>query len=148
MIFTRTMSQMKTVPDSTSKGALTEKALIEAFILPQRRARYVELLTTARGRKTLRGRLAHISDLDPRFARRLAADSVAEIVTILRMENAPQMCQVISESDGIDGREMGLTEALDQIVGHGLGTLISCIPGKLGYYESEEPGERYLLKRA
>ena len=28
-----------------------------------------------------------------------------------------------------------------------VGTLLSCIEGKLAYYESEEPGERYILHR-
>jgi len=29
-----------------------------------------------------------------------------------------------------------------------MGAFVSCIPGKLGYFESEEPGERYVLERA
>jgi len=29
----------------------------------------------------------------------------------------------------------------------GNGTLLSCIPGRLGYFEGEDPGERYVLAR-
>jgi len=37
--------------------------------------------------------------------------------------------------------------ALDAIVGAGFGTLVSCVPGRLGYFEGEGQGKRYLLER-
>jgi hypothetical protein len=40
---------------------------------------------------------------------------------------------------------MELEKALAEIIGQGMGTFISCIPGKLGYFEGEDPGERYLV---
>lgn len=48
----------------------------------------------------------------------------------------------MSENATLDGREVSLTEALRETVGSGMGTLLSCIPGRLGYYEGEEPNER------
>jgi hypothetical protein len=35
--------------------------------------------------------------------------------------------------------------ALKEVVGYGMGTLISCIPGRLAYFESED--ERYILQK-
>jgi hypothetical protein len=43
---------------------------------------------------------------------------------------------------------MPLSKALSSTVGYGMGTLISCVPGELAYYESEERGERYVLRHA
>jgi hypothetical protein len=40
---------------------------------------------------------------------------------------------------------MDLLAALELVIGSGLGTVISCIPGKLAYYEGELPGDRYVL---
>jgi len=42
---------------------------------------------------------------------------------------------------------MSLSEALAKTIGLGSGTLISCSPGKLGYFELEDLGERYILER-
>ena len=45
------------------------------------------------------------------------------------------------------GREMNLTDALSAIVDMDAGALVSCIPGKLAYFEMKGLGERYLLMR-
>jgi hypothetical protein len=29
-----------------------------------------------------------------------------------------------------------------------MGTFVSCIPGRLAYFEAEGPGQRYVLERA
>jgi hypothetical protein len=40
-----------------------------------------------------------------------------------------------------------LAEALARVIGAGYGTFLSCVPGKLGYYEAATPAERYFLIR-
>jgi len=45
-----------------------------------------------------------------------------------------------------DGEEVKLLSALKQVVGHGIGTVLSCVPGKLAYFEGEIR-ERFLLVR-
>lgn len=42
---------------------------------------------------------------------------------------------------------MALDEALLKIVGTDTGALVSCIPGKLAYFEMEGFSERYLLAK-
>ncbi len=58
---------------------------------------------------------------------------------------APETCHVIGGEH--DGRDMELLTALKQIVGYRTGTVLSCIPGKLAYFEGEIR-ERFLLVRA
>jgi len=41
---------------------------------------------------------------------------------------------------------MDLLAALKEIVGRGWGTVISCLPGQLGYFEGELK-ERYILQK-
>lgn len=126
------------------------QALVDAFILPERRARLRALLASAKGRAKLRAWLAHFHDLDPRYAHPLPDDvhTPAEIASLLRSHGAPPMCYVLSEESGIDGRELPLEQALDRVVGLGMGTFFSCVPGRLAYFEGEEPRERYILERA
>jgi hypothetical protein len=40
-----------------------------------------------------------------------------------------------------------LKTALEKVVGQGMGTLLSCIPGELAYYEGQAPADRCILAR-
>lgn len=124
-------------------------ALLRSFIIPERRKRYLGLLASQRGRAKLRRRLAHLHDLDARFARELPSHqhTPAAIAAVLQAKGAPADCWIISEDDRLDGRRLSLEEALAAIVGRGMGTLISCVPGRLGFYEGEEQGMRKILER-
>lgn len=74
-----------------------------------------------------------------------ANQTVAGIEDLLRNNGAPMECYVISELEGIGGRFMPLTEALAAVVGMGMGSIVSCIPGQLAFYEGEMPKDRYIL---
>jgi len=64
---------------------------------------------------------------------------------MLAAKGAGSRCWVISESSELDTREMDLLEALGETVGHGMGTIISCVAGRLAYFEDEDA--RYILQR-
>jgi len=51
----------------------------------------------------------------------------------------------ISEDPSLDQKELPLVEALDRIIGRGMGTVLSCIPGCLAFVETED--ERFILER-
>ncbi len=46
----------------------------------------------------------------------------------------------------IDGCQMKLEEALDALIGMRTGTIISCLPGRLAFFENED--ERVILHKA
>jgi hypothetical protein len=52
---------------------------------------------------------------------------------------------LISEDPALDQKELPLVHALEQIVGCGMGTVLSCIPGRLAFVETED--ERFILER-
>jgi hypothetical protein len=120
-----------------------EEATIRAFILPERRPRYLEQLGAPRRRAKFRLRLAHCHDLDRRFATPACDVTAAE----LRDLGAPEQCHLISESPELDGREMPLSEALAEIHFQYFGTIVCCIPGRLAYYHGEDGQRQYLLVR-
>ena len=126
-----------------------EESLIRAFVQPERRSRLLGLLSSSKGRVKLRASLAHFRDLDVRFAHLVEPSKhrARDIEATLRATGAPDTCHVLSEWAALDGRDMPLRSALADIVGGGMGSFVSCIPGKLGYFESEEAGERYILER-
>ena len=73
--------------------------------------------------------------------------AVDQIDELLKQKGAPRKCYVLSEISSIDGTFMALEEALCEIVGAGLASVVSCLPGVLGFYEGEVIGERWLLER-
>jgi hypothetical protein len=125
-------------------------ALIRAFIAPERQERYLGLLTSSRGRDKLRARLAHLRDLDQRFVSSPPSDeqTPSRLAALLRARGAPEECVLLAEDAALDGRRLPLAEALSRVVGRGMGAFLSCIPGRLAFYEGEEPGQRYILERA
>jgi hypothetical protein len=95
----------------------------------------------------LRNRLAHWRDFDARRAVALPRDAQSSATTVaqfLEARGAPSSCYVLSEWGDYDGRVLPLADATGAIVGRGMGTVLSCIPGRLAYYESED-GERYVF---
>jgi hypothetical protein len=125
-------------------------AVIRAFVAPERQERLLGLLASERGRDKLRRALAHFGALDGRFARRLpgADQTPAGIGRLLRARGAPPDCVLLAEDGALDGRAMLLDDALHAVVGRGMSAFISCIAGRLAYFEGESTGERYLLERA
>ena len=141
------VSQAQTLPNGELPTTEHLEALIEAFVVSERRERYLFLARTPKRRTELTNRLAHWRDFDTRRAATLPSEaqvSPTAVAHFLQAHGAPRECYVLSESHEIDGRLMPLAEALAALVGRGMGTVLSCIPGRLAYYESEE-GDRYVF---
>jgi hypothetical protein len=70
---------------------------------------------------------------------------VGNIALELQRRHSPKIVFAISEDPTLDQKEFSLVEALKQIVGRGIGTVLSCIPGRLAFVETED--ERFILER-
>jgi hypothetical protein len=126
-----------------------EVQLVHAFFREGRRERALHLLSTPRGRRKLLLGLAHTRDLAPSVLRPIesSAQTPEAINKLLVALGAPSHCYLVSEAAELDQCELPLREALLRVVGCGFGTIVSCLTGRLAYYESEEPGERFVLLR-
>jgi hypothetical protein len=123
-----------------------EEATIRAFITPNRRPRWIQALNSPKRRRLFLDGLNHCPDLDPRFARLLPPN--ADVVRLLRDHGAPSICYLISDVAELDGRELPLVEAVQEVAAAGWGTIIGCVPGRLAYYRDEEGSRHFLLVRA
>lgn len=126
-----------------------EATLISTFVNPTKRKHLIEVLANPKRRHRATAELAHFHDLDPSTVVPLedAAQTSAAIESALRTRGAGENCHVISENRAIDGKTLPLKSALDKVVGQGMGTLLSCVPGELAYYESAGPSDRCILAR-
>lgn len=124
-----------------------EQAFIASFVKRSKRDRYREILSDPRLRHKFIDQLAHFNDFDPKYRLALPSNKlfVDNIARELQKRHAPNLVFGISEDPRLDQKELPLVEALSQTVGCGMGTVLSCIPGRLAFVETED--ERFILER-
>jgi len=124
-----------------------EQALIAAFMPRSKRNGYREILSNPRLRRRFIEKLAHFVDFDPRYRVPIPSNdlSAVNILRELRRRRSPETVFAISEDPSLDQKELPLIAALDDIVGSGMGTVLSCIPERLAFVETE--GKRFILER-
>lgn len=125
-----------------------EQAFGQAFIQPDRRERYLTALANPARRSAFHRELHH-----PK-SNFLMAEYVEPIIPSehytkllapkLKKLGAPLECWVFGNY--IDMRQMNLSEALDALIGMRSGTIVSCLPGKLAFLESED--HRIILRNS
>jgi hypothetical protein len=125
-----------------------EEGFVRAFIEKSKQDRCISFLASTKHRRKFTIGLAHFKGLDERFAQPIpprTAHTVKDICQLLRSKGAGPTVWIISELASLDGHELGLEEALSQVRGREIGSVLSCIPGKLAYFEDEE--KQRLLER-
>jgi len=130
-----------------TNGREHKRQFVLSFIIPERQNRYLELFEKPKRRTDITDSLAHFKHLDMRYVVQIARTRQhrRDILTVLKEKRALDRCWAISENDNLDGKEVDLSEALEMIVGYDMGTILSCILGRLAYFEDED--ERWILER-
>jgi hypothetical protein len=130
-----------------------EETFVNAFVTKDYRDRLIFELRKRRGH--FLGRFCHgaLTYLDSRFVFAMSRPNSdpTEILRLLNSRGAERNCYAMSMSDDIDGRILPLAEALSVAVGLGLPTILSCVPGRLAYLETEQvagPPDRFILFRS
>ena len=138
----------------TAIQAEHEQRTIKAFVVRGRQERFLSFLSVAKNRKKFTKELPHFRWFDGRFATAVPwkvdpklkvwdrhLQGIANVCRLLRSKGAGPTC----EQSKLDGQELQLESALESVIGSGMGTILSCIPGKLAYFEGED--ESLLLVR-
>lgn len=139
---------MSTHSENTSA---IELRFVETFVRPEKRQRLAGFFSSRKNRRKGLFELQHFNAgiLDescslPVLPPRATAGQVADLV---RAHGAPEDCYVFSNCKKIDGHFMSLDDALQQVCGIGLGTVISLIPGRLAFFEGELYPDQHVLVR-
>jgi hypothetical protein len=124
-----------------------EAATIRAFVRWDRRDRLLALLAKPKRRIDVVRALAHFNAFDVSKISTIppAQQTPEDIVALLRRRGAGEWCYAISESREFDAKRFVLSEVLGALVGRGIGTVLSCVPGQLAYFEGEGRNSRFLL---
>ncbi|OCA92581.1 hypothetical protein [Pseudobacillus wudalianchiensis] len=131
-----------------------EEIIIKAFFVKRVQERVLFELASPKRRLDALSRLCHNYNTTLReqymFKIPKPNSDKTEIEALLKKHGAEKLCYIISWNEEIDGQQMPLLSALENVVGFGMPSIISCIPGKLAYFESEQgygPPPRYFLKK-
>ena len=126
-----------------------ERGFLTFLAEPSRHRMETLLKFGEKRRADVRSLLDHSVHLDPRFAQHVTGSYAfpTPVEAMLRERGAPETCYVVAAGSDLDGRQMPLREALDAIIGMGDGAFVSCIPGRLGFFEYESIKSSYLLQR-
>jgi hypothetical protein len=131
-------------------GPQHERATIQAFIQKERQERCLFLLSHPTRRRDFTSQLAHFKWFDPCWAAPISpkvAHTSDQIAALLRQKGAGNSVWAISEDPSIDAREFPLENAVKEIWGGSMGTILSCIPAKLAFFRGEEMKSELLLMR-
>jgi hypothetical protein len=120
-----------------------EEATIRAFVLREKRSRYLSKLGDQKSRAEFLDRLNHCDDLNSRYATQI--ESSADLLSLLRSKGAPRQCTVISDIADLDGQQIALETAIQKVELAGFAAIICCIPGRLALYIDEAGTQRRLL---
>ena len=125
------------------------RVFVSSFCEPRRKARFLALLDTKNGRQTVLAGLDHVAWLDSRYCSLVPPNlqTIRHIGEVLRKGGAPALCHLLSSIRSLNNLRLPLDAALTEVLGGGSGTIVFCVRGRLAYYESEEPGERYICSR-
>ena len=131
-----------------------ETTFIHSLIQRGRRERAQCELLSEKKRRQFINRLCHDYDkvLDDRCLLPISRPNsdCGTIRELLKRDGASDTCYAISATDGLDGKTLPLSAALEKAVGFGQPTILLRIPGKLAYFEAEQtagPSPRYLLSK-
>lgn len=118
---------------------------VKAFFQKGRAERFAEMGDKEKHRAKWTDKLNHSPGLKPEHVSWLPSN--ADIITELKKKGAPATCSIISNSTRLDGTKMPLEEAIKGVKEDGWGSIVICIPGRLGYYYGESGERRGLLTR-
>ncbi|MFT8318219.1 MAG: hypothetical protein ABF651_08135 [Sporolactobacillus sp.] len=134
-----------------------EKKIVKNFFKRQLRQRLFYEITLPNKRSKRFGRLASdpTGALDSRYVSPIPLKGDNDCSYLLKklIEKgalADQMAYIMCNLSPLDGKYLPLKEAMREMVHKGEPLIISCIPGKLAYFEGEEgfgPPPRYILER-
>jgi len=117
-----------------------EEVLVKASIAPRRQVRYLGFVANPKARDRFLNELGHFKQLNPKYIVNIppSESDLAGITKLLKAKGAGDRCWVLSANRTIDGHEVDLQDALEATLGSGLGTFLSCLPGRLAYFEDED----------
>ncbi len=131
--------------------AAQENAFIEAFVLPQRRDCYRQMLADPRRRHEFLDRLNHNLDFIPALAQPIpgnerSAEGVVRLLCARGMKPGDPV-YILSTLRELDGAALPSQQAVEAVLQAEFGSIVCCAAGRLAYYRPEAPASGCILEK-
>lgn len=132
--------------EKAMRNVEAEEAFVKAFILLDKRERYLQMLGSPRKRGKILNSLYHTLDCVPALTTAIPSREHSEVrvIALLRAKGAGAACYLISPELDLDQQEMPLQEAVARMIVQDRTAIACCLPGRLAYYKAELSG--YVLE--
>ena len=125
-----------------------DRAFVHAYIVAEKRDRYLDFLKGSKHRRKVLERLNHSLDYDERHATPLDAsysspDALIEYLLGRGVDHTN--CYFIADGSSADGRSMRLDRAVPELLENHWGALIICPPIPIAVYKPEGNANLVLL---
>ena len=118
-----------------------DEEIIRLFVHKDRKERYLFKLARPDRRWEVIGAIHGQIEFDPRFCTELPYPLEPKyLCSILKDKGAGKYAYVMSTNEDLDGKILPLLDALQGCVGATTGTIVYCLEGQVGYYESNDAG--------
>ncbi|TQR16226.1 hypothetical protein [Psychrobacillus vulpis] len=128
-----------------------EEIIVKTFFVKRVQERVLFELASPQKRNDVFGRRNNFIRTELMFEIPKPNSDPEEIEKLLKKQGAGNMCYVMTSLNSyIDGEELPLIKALEDLIWSGMPFIISCIPNKLAYYQGEQAygsPQKYILKR-
>lgn len=122
-------------------GRELEILTINRYFQKDKAKRFVKFVLNDKTRPKFISTLAHLKYLDDSKFKNVEKAAKAHILKMV-LDRKFNKCYVISENKHIDQKYMDAENALNAIVGYGMGTILVWGDAGMVYYEGEEMGDR------
>ncbi|MFI5131215.1 MAG: hypothetical protein ACHQFX_14530 [Chitinophagales bacterium] len=124
-----------------------ERKLIESFVMPEKRERYLDFIQKEKTRKKFLNELYHFKDFNWILFEEIQGNQNERNVILEKLANKKNSsgCYVISANENFDRKTVSVKDCMEQIVGVE-GTIIIFGEGDVVYYEGEAPHNRFISK--
>jgi hypothetical protein len=129
-----------------------EVEIVKTFFHKYYQERILYELNSKKKRLKALDRLCHNFEevLNCNYMKKVECTDHEDVLKKMKCHGALETCYVISYNKLVDGKYMKLDEALKNVVGYGMASLVVCIPNKLAYFEAEQINgapPRYILEK-
>lgn len=125
-----------------------EIKVIKNFVTKTKQDRYIQFVSTPKNRHKFINDLPHFGFFQWDIFDPVKGTEEHVILQSLKKNSvADKVCYVISENTDIDTKTLDIKQAIDETVGHGMGTILVFGDADMIYFESEEMNKRFISKK-
>ena len=125
-----------------------ELKVIKKFVDKAKQHRYVQFVSSTKNRHKFISELPHFNSFRLDLFTPVYSHAEQAILEVLQNNGvADKTCYIVSENKDIDTKTLNTKEAISEVLGYGMGTILVFGDAEIIFFEGEEMNSRFISKR-